>query len=61
MISKNMFREALLESGAKQVSPAALKQFEAWMIRFMNYEAKKAVKRMVEDKRVRIEPEDIGE
>lgn len=61
MLSKRMFRDACIAAGADQVSPAALKRFEAWMTRFMHDEAKKAVKRMTADKRVRLEAKDIGE
>jgi histone H3/H4 len=61
MISENMFREALLAAGAKQVSHDALVAFNAWMTTFMTQEAAKAVTRMQADRRVRIERRDIGE
>jgi histone H3/H4 len=61
MISERMFRDALIAAGAKRVSPAALKAFNAWMIKFMDEEAAKAVTRMNAQKRVTVERRDIGE
>ena len=61
MISEAMFRKALIDAGAERVSPDALKAFNAWMIKFMNEEAPKAVERMTAAKRVTVRREDIGE
>lgn len=61
MISESMFRQACYEAGAKQVSKEACKKFDAWMTRFMADVAAKAVRNMAADKRVRVEPDDIGE
>jgi histone H3/H4 len=61
MISEQMFREALIAAGAKQVSHGALVAFNIWMTKFMTQEAHKAVTRMQADERVRIERRDIGE
>ena len=61
MISERMFRDALIAAGAKRVSPAAVKEFNKWMMTFMVEEAAKAVKRMQADSRVTVEVNDIGE
>ena len=61
MISKEMLRLALVAAGAKQVSAAALTDFEAWMTTLMNDAATKAVGRMQAAKRIRVEKQDIGE
>jgi histone H3/H4 len=61
MISEQMFKEACKEAGAKQVSKAAAQKFDRWMLRFMEDVARKAVRNMAADKRVRVEPQDIGE
>lgn len=61
MISKHMFRKALRDAGANQVSLDALNAFEVWMKRSMADEARKAVRRMQADRRTRIERRDIGE
>ena len=61
MISKQQLHDALITAGAKQVSNAALTDFEAWMTTFMNEAAAKAVGRMTAAKRVRVEVSDIGE
>jgi histone H3/H4 len=61
MISQKMFKDACYAAGAKQVSDAAAIKFDAWMTRFMKDVAAKAVKNAHNDRRVRIEPQDIGE
>lgn len=61
MISKQQLHDSLIAAGAKQVSNAALTDFEAWITTFMNQAAVKAVQRMQADKRVRIEVQDMGE
>ena len=61
MMSKHMFRKALYDAGANQVSTDALNAFETWMRRFMVDEAHKAAQRMRAEHRTRIERRDIGE
>lgn len=61
MISERMFKDALYAAGAKQVSHAALKDFNAWMVKFMNEEAVKVVARMHADGRTKVDVKDIGE
>ena len=61
MISKNQLRNTLISAGAKQVSNAALLDFQVWMTKFMDQAAAKAVNRMAAGGRVRIEVSDIGE
>jgi histone H3/H4 len=61
MISQRMFKKACYAAGANQVSDEAAIKFDKWMERFMHDVAAKAVRKMREDRRVRIEPQDIGE
>jgi histone H3/H4 len=61
MISEAAFDKACKAAGAKQVSDAALTDFEAWMTTLMNDAATKAVGRMQAAKRIRVEKQDIGE
>jgi histone H3/H4 len=61
MISEQMFKKACKLAGAKQVSKAALVRFNERMNFLMETEARKCVMRMAADRRVRVEPEDIGE
>ena len=61
MISKRQLHDSLISAGAKQVSDAALTDFETWMTTFMNQAAAKAVQRMQTAGRVRVEVSDLGE
>jgi histone H3/H4 len=59
MISEAAFDKACKAAGAKQVSEAALNEFDAVMTAKMNAIATAAVASMTAAKRVRIEPADI--